>query len=254
MDQQTLIIVIAAVIALVAVIALAIWIRNLKAERRRREELQERYGPEYARTVQAAGSEKKAVAELSERERRREGLELHTLTEDDTAVVRNHLARLQYGFVEDPGDALLGLGRVVIEVLRVRGYPVADDREEGLRLLAVDHPEEAQAVRRLLHGEADADATQARETFLEGRKALRVIAGVTYDLADGAPQTPGRAVDLDHDEAPPAPDPAGPEPTTPAVHDERHGEPSGDAGPATDPPTDQPGLYGPDGSPLSSRG
>jgi hypothetical protein len=250
MDQQTLIIVIAAVIALVAVIALAIWIRNLKAERRRREELQERYGPEYARTVQAAGSEKKAVAELSERERRRERLELHTLTEDDTAVVRNHLARLQYGFVEDPGDALLGLGRVVIEVLRVRGYPVADDREEGLRLLAVDHPEEAQAVRRLLHGEADVDATQARETFLEGRKALRVVAGVTYDLADGAPQTPGRAVDLDRDEVPPTP--AGPEPGRPA--DERHVEANDEARPETDTSTDEPGLYGPDGSPLSSRG
>jgi hypothetical protein len=233
MDQQTIIIIIAiaAVIALAAIVALVVWMRNSKEQRRRREELQERYGPEYARTVEATGSEKKAVAELTEREQRHERLQLHTLSEDDTAVVRTHLAQLQYRFVEDPGDALLGLGRVVIEVLRVRGYPVSDDREEGLRLLALDHPEEAQSVRRLLHGEADADATSARHTFLEARNALRSVAGITYELADGAPDA--RVEDLGDDRRQPV--------TSEGATVEAAGS------------SDEPDLYGPDGSPITTR-
>ncbi|MDP9405405.1 MAG: hypothetical protein M3O86_02220 [Actinomycetota bacterium] len=183
MDPQTLrIIIIAAAVVVVVLLVLAV----LRARRKRRErdELRQRYGPEYERTVQQRGSQRAAVRDLRAREQEREQLSLRNLNDADRELVRRHMASLQYRFVEDPADVLLGTDRVATEVLRAKGYPVAENRERALRLFSVDYPKEAEAIRSVMERNHGGDVTRMRETFVGVRAALQEVTGVSYVLGD----------------------------------------------------------------------
>ncbi len=209
-DQQLLLLGIAvAILVVVAVIALAV--TRSKARRRReaeeRDGLRSRFGPEYDATVASAGGERAAATELADRERRRESLDVQRLTEDDRVHVRRYMAALQYRFVEEPGDVLDETARTMTEVMRVRGYPVDGDLEEGLRLFSVDHPTRVSSVRSLLSGQRGRTLDEQRRTFLEVRTALREAAGISWDAADVALPTPapgGSGDDLRVEHADPA--------------------------------------------------
>jgi len=178
---------IAAGIALVLIIVLAVVAARRRRERR---ELRARFGDEYDRTVEARGSKRRAVRDLRERQQLRGDLELHQLNDADRDLVRRHMAALQYRFVEDPADVMLATGRVVTEVLRAMGYPVAADREKALRLYSVDHAAHAGAVRAALEGEHHGSVARMRDVFLGVRRALEGSADVTYGLADASPDAP----------------------------------------------------------------
>ncbi len=177
--QQILLIVAAAVIVLL-VIALIVAARRHK----QREQLRERYGDEYDRTVAARGSKRAAVRDLREREELRSALSLRDLNDADRDLIRRHMATLQYRFVEDPADVMLQTGRVATEVLRAQGYPVAEDRDRALRLFSVDHPSDAGAMRAAIEGDHHGDVTRMRDTFLGVRRALQDVAEVSYVLGD----------------------------------------------------------------------
>lgn len=183
-----------AVAVLVVVAAIALAINRSRARKRReaeeRDALRSRFGPEYDATVASAGGERAATAELADRERRRESLDVQRLTEDDRVHVRRYMAALQYRFVEEPGEVLDETARTMSEVMRVRGYPVDGDIEEGLRLFSVDHPTRVGAVRSLLTGQHGRTLDEQRRTFLEARTALREAAGISWDAADVALPTP----------------------------------------------------------------
>ena len=199
MDQQTLVIVVG-VVAVLLLLGIVLLVLRGRRNRRQHQELDERYGSEYRRTVQATGSQKAAAAELADRERRHESLELQELTADDVQDVRSHLAVLQYRFVDDPSEALLGMNRVLTEVLRSRGYPIVEDREEGLRQFGLDHPETAQDVRAVLQGDYGPDIGRLRDLFVGARRALRASVGISYELGDAL--SDGAAA-LEHSERPP---------------------------------------------------
>lgn len=199
MDQQTVVIVVG-IVAVLLLLGIVLLVMRARKNRRQRQELEERYGSEYRRTVQATGSQKAAVAELADRERRHESLKLQELSADDVQNVRSHLAVLQYRFADDPSEALLGMNRVLTEVLRSRGYPIVENREEGLRQFGLDHPEAAQDVRAVLQGDYGSDVGRMRELFVGARRALQASVGISYELGDALPD--GAAV-LERSERPP---------------------------------------------------
>lgn len=184
-QPPTLYILIAVAVAIVALIA---WAAVSSARRRReREALRERYGAEYDRTVAEHNSTRAAVADLKEREQRHEQLELHDLNDADRDLVRRHMAAAQFSFVEDPSETILSAQRVVSETLKAKGYPVDRDRDEGLRLFSVDHPDHAGAVRTLLEGRHDGDTEHMRRMFLNSRKVLTDITGANFVMEDAHP-------------------------------------------------------------------
>jgi hypothetical protein len=175
-------------IAVAAVIVgLIIW-AAVSASRRKaeRERLRERYGSEYDRTLAMHRNTRSAIADLKEREQLHDELELTDLNDADRDLIRRHMASLQYRFVDDPADVMLQTERVVTEVLRAKGYPVAEDRERGLRLFSVDHPEQAGAIRTALEGSYDGDVAKMRSVFLDVRAAIQSTTGVSYVLGDAA--------------------------------------------------------------------
>ncbi len=107
---------------------------------RRRTALRQRFGPEYERTVQAAGSPMRAEAELEARARRVSKYDVHPLSPDDGVRFSTAWRQVQARFVDDPDGAVSEADRLVTDLMATRGYPMTDfDRRA--EDLSVDHPE-----------------------------------------------------------------------------------------------------------------
>ena len=132
MTTTTLVIV--AIVVAVAAVALA-W---MYSERRRREHLRTRFGPEYQRAVKDLGNPHKAEAALQEREKRVASYRIHELTTEERSRFSDAWRGVQAMFVDDPARAVTEADLLVTEVMTVRGYPMGDfDRRA--EDLTVDH-------------------------------------------------------------------------------------------------------------------
>ena len=123
----------------VVVIAVVDRYRSSASRRKRTARLQERFGPEYERTVLEAGEQKTAEKELAARERKRDKLNIVALTPEALAKYANRWQMVQTAFVDNPSSAVGDADRLVTEVMRERGYPV-DDFDQQAADISVDHP------------------------------------------------------------------------------------------------------------------
>jgi hypothetical protein len=123
-------------VVVVAVVAM-IWAAMSK---RRTNRLQDRFGPEYDRTTDAAGSRRQAEAELDARAERREHLDIRPLPAGDQRRYAARWQDVQGEFVDSPTDALAHADALVNDVMSDRGYPM-DDFEQRASDISVDHPE-----------------------------------------------------------------------------------------------------------------
>jgi hypothetical protein len=104
----------------------------------RRRRLQQRFGPEYDRLVGERDSRREAEAELTERERRVEGLDIQPLTDPARASFAGQWANIQERFVDTPADAVSAAQLLVAAVMTERGYP-AEPHDQVVADLSVGH-------------------------------------------------------------------------------------------------------------------
>ena len=123
------------IVAALVVLALGAW---LVMERRRREHLRGRFGPEYDRAVSEHGSRRGADAELARREEQHERLDIVPLSPDARERYSDSWREVQTGFVDQPAEALSNADRLVTDVMRERGYPM-DEFDQRVADLSVDH-------------------------------------------------------------------------------------------------------------------
>jgi hypothetical protein len=135
MDSQQMIWVVIAVVVLLALAAIA-WTYT---KRQRRARLQERFGPEYDRTVREVGTAEKAEAVLDARARRVEKLKIRPLSPEQSESFSREWRRIQGLFVDDPDGAVAAADRLVTQVMAARGYPI-EDFDTRAADLSVDHP------------------------------------------------------------------------------------------------------------------
>jgi hypothetical protein len=109
------------------------------ARRRRSERLQDQFGPEYDRTVQAMGDEKKAQTELDERQKHVETLDIRPLSVSQRERYLADWTAVQSKFVDEPGQAIVDADRLIIEVMQVRAYPVSDFEQRAADI-SVNYP------------------------------------------------------------------------------------------------------------------
>jgi hypothetical protein len=131
---------------IIAVIVLAGIVAWLFLDRRKSARLQSRFGPEYDRTLHEHGSRRLAERELERREHRVEKLHVHPLSmaERDRYVAAWRIDQAR--FVDDPAGAVTEADRLVQEVMKARGYPVADF-DQRVEDISVDHPHLVQNYR-----------------------------------------------------------------------------------------------------------
>ena len=128
-------------IALIAGVVLIVVLGITIALRRRRSRvLADKFGPEYGRTVEAVGKRSKAEAELEARAKRVEQLHIRDLTAGERDRYTELWKVSQQHFVDNPAMAVAEADQLVTEVMRMRGYPMADFEQRAADI-SVAHPQ-----------------------------------------------------------------------------------------------------------------
>jgi uncharacterized protein YneF (UPF0154 family) len=114
------------IIVVVVVVIVGVILGLVFSRRKRSDQLQEHFGPEYDRTVQTMGGEKKAQTELNERQKHVETLDIRPLSVSEHDRYLAEWTAVQSKFVDEPGQAIVDADRLIMEVMQIRGYPVSD--------------------------------------------------------------------------------------------------------------------------------
>jgi len=150
-------------IVIIVIVVLAAAAVFFVYQRRESQQLHERFGPEYERTLEDSGDRRSAERELRQRERRVSKLDIVPLSRESAELYRGEWARIQQSFVDRPGSAVADADRLVLRMMRETGYPV-DEFDQRVNDISVDHPEVAAHYRDAhrvavaqAHGEADTE-------------------------------------------------------------------------------------------------
>jgi hypothetical protein len=185
-----------AVIVIVLILLVAVVLGVVLARRRRSTQLQERFGPEYERSVSAASGDRRAAeAALAERQQRREQFDIRDLDEGERARFRESWNEIQRGFVDDPRQSLHSADLLVAEIMRARGYPVDDDFDRRADDLSVDHPRVVQhyrEARRIRDAGGEVDTEHQRTAVTSYRSLINALLG-----DDTSPRTDTAVRDTD---------------------------------------------------------
>jgi hypothetical protein len=134
MNPTYLIIAVVLVLVIVGAILGAIFSR-----RNRSKHFQNKFGPEYDRTVQSAGNEKKAQAELNERGKHVDTLNIRPLSIGERERYQAEWTAIQAKFVDQPGQATVEADHLIMDVMKVRAYPVSDFEQRAADI-SVNYP------------------------------------------------------------------------------------------------------------------
>ncbi len=151
--------------AAVVVLALIAWAMISK---RRSQQLEERFGPEYERAVTSDGR-RQGESELRDREKKVKSLDIRPLAAAEAQRFAGLWTETQARFVDQPGGALADADRLVGDVMIARGYPV-EDFEARAADVSVAHPNLVDHYR-TAHAVADRHAL-GQATTEEMRQAM----------------------------------------------------------------------------------
>jgi hypothetical protein len=126
------------VLLIVAVAAVAFGL-FMYTQKERTKRLRAKFGPEYDRVVDSYGNRSKAEEDLVHRQKRVEKLHLRDLTAADADRFADAWRAEQARFVDSPRDAIANADRLVIELMKTRGYPMGDFEQRAADI-SVDHP------------------------------------------------------------------------------------------------------------------
>ena len=168
-----------AIVVVAALVVLAVIAAGIRSRKSRG--LKERFGPEYDRVAADAPSRRQAEAELRERERRHDELEIRPLDSRSRDRYRGRWHEVQAEFVDDPSSAVGHADSLIKEVMRERGYPV-EDFDTRADDLSVEHPEVVEHYR-AGHGIAVAHERGKAGTE-ELRKALQHYRALFHELTE----------------------------------------------------------------------
>ena len=128
-------------IAVAAAIFVFVWYRKNYTAR-----LRKHFGPEYDRTLENAGNQRKAEKELIAREKRVEKFQIRPLIPEDRRRYKEAWKVTQARFVDQPSAAVREADELVKQVMNARGYPVGDF-DQRVADISVHHPKVANNYR-----------------------------------------------------------------------------------------------------------
>jgi FtsZ-interacting cell division protein ZipA len=163
-------------VGVIIVVALVVW-QAMTAKRTRA--LQQRFGPEYDRTVDRADGKREAEADLAARAKRRDELDIRPLPTASRDRYVEQWQHVQARFVDDPRGAVQEADTLIQSVMRERGYPV-DDFDQRAADISVDHPQVVENYRNG-HRLASGDTEAQRQAMVHYRALFDELVDETSD-------------------------------------------------------------------------
>src|ERR1700752_1385375 len=108
--------------------------------RQRTKRLQEKFGPEYERTLNELGDKRQAEHELAARLDHVKALDIRPLSAEEIDRFTKEWRATQAEFVDEPLVALQKADQIIREVMKAKGYPV-EDFEQRAADISVDYPD-----------------------------------------------------------------------------------------------------------------
>jgi len=172
------------IIALLVILVVGGAVAWLATRRRRSQELQGRFGPEYEHTLDQSSNRGAAERELDERRKRVEGMDLRKLDDGQRDEYLASWKQVQAEFVDDPSGATTKADRLVEDVMAARGYPIGSDFEQRAADISVDHPRvvsEYRAARDIAeqHAAEGMPTEMLRRGFVHYRALFEDLLGTT---------------------------------------------------------------------------
>jgi ABC-type nickel/cobalt efflux system permease component RcnA len=199
------------IVLIVVIVVLALAVGGYFLTRQRKSQrLQEHFGDEYERSVEQTGDRKAAEAELSEREARVRKLDIRDLRPEERAGFTERWSAIQRGFVDDPTRSLRDADGLVVEIMKLRGYPVEGDFDRRAEDLSVEHPQVVRHYRdaRTVHDASGGVDTEKQRTAVTSYRSLvEALLGKDHDGDHGDHTDHGdhhaddhthRSADVDH--------------------------------------------------------
>lgn len=172
MDTTNVTVIALAVVAALIVVGL---IGALVSRRQRTKKLQEKFGPEYDRTVEELGDKRQAEQELETRLDHVKKLEIRPLSAEEIDRFTSDWQTTQAEFVDEPLAAVQKADRLLHDVMQARGYPV-EDFEQGVADISVDYPDMVVDYRGLhqiaVKGKDEEVSTEEMRTAMVHARAL----------------------------------------------------------------------------------
>ena len=204
MSTTVIVVLVVIIVALVAVGGF-LYLRHKRSER-----LREEFGSEYEREVAGAPSRAAAEKELQERQKRHRALDIRPLERDEREGYRESWRQVQNEFVDSPGDAVREADRLVIAIMRKRGYPT-DDFDRRVADVSVDHPDVVEHYRvahriAVAHERGDAGTEDLRQAAIAYRSLVGALLDDRSEVTDrtesrnstnGAEKRPDRSTNTD---------------------------------------------------------
>jgi hypothetical protein len=182
--DSKLIVLAAVVILIVAVLA---WL-YVRKRRSTTADLRQKFGPEYERAVLKHGSERKAEAKLSDREKRVEKLNIRDLDPMERERFLKRWESVQSRFVDSPKGAVTEADDLVSSLMKTRGYPVSDFDQRAADI-SVDHPRVVQNYRSaheiaLRVGKNEATTEDLRTAMIHYRSLFEELVRVPTNIVE----------------------------------------------------------------------
>jgi hypothetical protein len=133
--QETIQIVLGAIVVLALIGIAVLWMRK-----RRSEGLKQRFGGEYDRLAHRTGDPAKAEDLLEAREKRVAQFDIRPISATQRDGFVASWRQVQAQFVDDPKGAVTTADGLLAQVMAARGYPVADFAQRAADL-SVEHPD-----------------------------------------------------------------------------------------------------------------
>src|SRR5450755_1372122 len=122
----------------ILIIALLGWL-YLRKRKSTTAGLRKKFGSEYERAVLVHGSERKAEARLTDREKRVDSLNLRDLGPAEQERFSKRWESVQTRFIDSPKGAVTEADDLVSSLMKTRGYPISDFDQRAADI-SVDHP------------------------------------------------------------------------------------------------------------------
>ena len=169
-------------------VIMGVIIAPIFARRKRSERLHDQFGTEYDHTVKTMGNEKKAQMELDERQKHVKALNIRPLSVKERERYQADWASVQSKFVDEPGQAIIDADGLIMEVMQLRAYPVADFEQRAADI-SVNYPalvSDYRAAREIaVKNEQNlADTEELRHAMINYRSLFEELLGTEAMVAE----------------------------------------------------------------------